>query len=78
MANRLVAKEQFGNMYRQLSAVRASHGEADSDPLAMVEGTDLEHMLGLARAWADHSQPELPTNQIPVLNVCLSHAALLL
>jgi hypothetical protein len=69
VANRLVAREEFGNLYRQLSMVRELNGEANLDPVALVEGPELQHMLGLARSWANHSQAEVSANQIPVLFV---------
>jgi hypothetical protein len=65
-ANRLVAREDFGNLYKQMATLRTVNGEEQLNPRDLVEAPQLSNMLGLARAWADHSQPEVPANFIPV------------
>ena len=76
-ANRLVAREDFGNLYRQMATMRTLNSDERLDPQQLVEAHQLSDMLGLARAWADHSQPEVVANYIPVHTLCcLSHAVI--
>ena len=69
-ANRLVAREDFGNLYRQMATLRTVNGEEQLNSRELVEAPQLSNMLGLARAWADHSQPEVVANYIPVHSLC--------